>query len=133
MRPKKIVLLFSVDDDRRSPLALLLRTRGYFVIGGISPEAPIPAVVLIADDRTLTTVAMATYIAEKLPDVPILALPAPKYRTLSHGFPQCAEMIPPHLGTIELLERVRVLARRKTGPKKQVKAATVAVETALAN
>ena len=121
MRARKVILLFCSDEIRRSVLSFTLRTHDYLVIGGISAEPPTPDVILIVDDCSLATVITGNSIAWRLPDVAMLAIPAPRYQRLSHGFPRQAEMLPPNWRPGDVLERVRVLAARKRGPKKVIK------------
>lgn len=123
MRPRRTILLYCVSEQERSVLKLLLELHFYRIIGGISALPPLADLAIVVDDRTLETVTMAKTIASLHPAMHMLAIPAPKYRTLAHGFPAQAEMLSPGWVPAVLLERINILMARKRGPKRGWRAA----------
>jgi D-aminopeptidase len=111
MRPRKVVLLYCADDQRRSELALILDLRLYRVIAGISQHPPLPDCALVIGDRDMVRV-----IKRELPTVPIIAI-------VKYGYSLPATVLRPGTSTEQVLELIRVAVIRKRGPVRGYKGA----------
>lgn len=117
MRPRKIILLFCADEHERSVLKLILQLRPYRVIAGISALPPLPALIIVVDDRTLATVTAARRISELHPAIPTLVIPDARSRRRPDCYPCHFEVLPRDWKPIWLVERARILVAKKRGPK----------------
>jgi hypothetical protein len=116
-RPRKIILLCCSDDHRRSELSFILDVRSYRVIGGVSAMPPIPDCALVVDDGFQSR-KDAREIASRLPGVPILVLPRKLCRYVPYDhYPSGSAVMEPKYSMEDALERLRLLTRRKRGPK----------------
>ena len=116
-RPKKVILLYARDDERRSVLSFLLETRGYCVTDSSSESGPVVDAVLIVDDESRRSEDFAH-------DVDMTGLPMLLIiefgRRSQRQYPAHAWMVPPDMPPAGLLERIRLMCARKRGPKKKV-------------
>lgn len=126
MRPKKTILLIVADELRLSVWRYLLETRGYRVFGaGDSVEAGvifcsrvIDVVVCELEIGPIDGGALIAILKTVRDDVPMILISetvAPGERA------DCADAFldKRHCTPVELVERVRIMAQRKRGPKKQ--------------
>jgi hypothetical protein len=112
MRPKKHLLLYADDDNRRAELAFLLKLRGY-VVEGLDTMTK-PDLALVVHDP-VTAEWAAGHIAKLFPELAMVAL-VPKRRISTEGYPPQA-IIHRESTAAELLERLRAVTVHKRGPK----------------
>src|ERR1700677_935557 len=105
---KKLILLYAADEEKRSLLKFALETCGYRVMGSISAAPPVPHCVIVIDDRSLATAAVALGISRRLPLVKMLVVLLPGHSRLPYGYPVSAQVIPANCRPIDMLERVRI-------------------------
>jgi len=118
MRPKKIIFLFSSDEDQRSTLAYLLWTRSYEVRGGLPPQADM---ALIVHDwrNSEDSIAAARALPQMDPPLPLLVV-VPKLSEYFTGlYPAHARFLTRKTPPAEMLEWIRIALARKRGPKKK--------------
>jgi hypothetical protein len=118
MSRKKTILLYCEDEQERAVLSTLFWVRYYKVIGGLSAEPPIPDLAVVVDTRSHSTGKMAKAIKEFLPSIPMLVILDDNRNALPDGYPLDVELLPARTLPIMLLERLRVLLKRKHHPLK---------------
>jgi two-component system, OmpR family, response regulator CpxR len=125
VRPKKVILLVDEDENRRSIFKFTLAIHGYRVIEADDAKAA-AVFVRISDPNGAGSIALV--IAWDQPGDTIIR----KLKAMSNGcyIPMlllcdadgggsfCDAHLPVKTSPIELLERIRIMAARKRGPRK---------------
>lgn len=116
MRPRKKILLHCVDEDRRSVLAFVLDNRGYRVIAGLGRDEDIALAILVDDGAE--SEAFANIASEYMPELHAFVLIRHQVRG-ARAYPPCFAFVDNKVEISDLLERIRIVASRKRGPKKR--------------
>lgn len=132
MRPKKTVLLVDDDDIALSVYVFLLTTKGFRVIASTDPAAALKLLARTANGAIDVLVAklllpkmdgneLARRARRYHPDLPTLL-----FSKVVNSFDRALNaniFLPKGFNNAEMVERIRILAARKRGPKKQLAAA----------
>lgn len=127
MRPRKIILCVSGDEEVLSVRMFMLTTNYYAVIGCDTAQEAIAAVTeeypidLILTDQILPGV-LGTELVELLkvsiPHIPMIVLADLKsVAAICH---RADAVLSSETPTVELLERIKVMSARKRGPRKKI-------------
>ena len=123
MRPPKIILCVSNNENELSILKFMLRTNGYRVLTAASGEAAIDIFTETAVDLVMADYDMphmnGTQLVNRLkqiaPHVPMVMLGDPM-RLSGEMHSADALLCKKTITNAELLERIKVMAARKRGP-----------------
>lgn len=115
-RPKKVVLLYCKDENRRHELSFLLQTRTFYLVAGMDEmRHGVDAALFVHDGRESQDAARL--VDAVLPEVSISLII--RLSWLGHAsYPGNTFPIAHLAKAREIIESVRVLAIRKRGPKK---------------
>jgi DNA-binding response OmpR family regulator len=124
VRPKRIILYVSASDQQISLMAFMLRTRGYAVLTTSDREEAAGIVVqydvavamvdlVIGTERGCATVERLKAIKPYLPVI-MLGDPAKMADEAMYADASMSK----HVDPAKLLERIKVMAQRKRGPRK---------------
>ena len=122
MRPKKRILLIHSDEQRQGEISFLLRTRAYAVFPASSSSEALDCVghsdpeVIVIDADFIGIRALLPAIRERAPWVPQLVLASGCSAPPPDLYPDAS--LYGRFTSPELLDRLKVLAARKRGPKK---------------
>lgn len=110
------MLLYCQDDTRRSVLSFVIENRGYKVLAGFERDEDIDLAVIVDDLTESETFAQLA--CEYMPHLPTLVLIRHQVRD-GRSYPACVAFVDNKIAIADLMERVRIIAARKRGPKKR--------------
>jgi hypothetical protein len=124
MRPRKKILIFCADKGELSVLCFVVRVRYYFQPVGcsrmeelkqIAMQSALPDACVIVHLGRQDSNRVGKWLASYCPEIPILTvLPSLLRRRVDYS----ATMVMTNCVMADVLERVRVLAARKRGPRR---------------
>lgn len=125
MRPKKIILIVSSDEQESSERNYLLQIRGYAVLAASSGQEAVDLFAEASVDLVLCDLSLVDTIGTDCvrrlkriaKHVPMILLCRCTLPDFSQVHPADALLSTKAMRTVELLERIKVLAARKRGPR----------------
>lgn len=125
MRPRKVILLFCADENRRREFRFMLGVRGYLVVA-MEDGLPADCAVVIANPVSSTNAAYV--IAERDRDMPLLVMVC---KGEQKYYPIGARFVIVQATMEALLQLIHLAASHKRGPKKGSHRAGIAQESNL--
>lgn len=126
MRPKKVILIVSADEDLAGPLSLVLRTTGLYrtlraddSISGFHTALDHGCELVMVDETATDDfgVALIGTLKATIPWVPVMLLYAvEREQTTQTSQADC--FLPLPYNAADMLERLRFSTRRKRGPRR---------------